>query len=96
MSPAYDAGAVFEFDSLVPVPDHVPVQTFDELVHDYAGEVAPVEELLLETPEEPLRGRIVRAAVLRAHRPGQVILPADADPSGPPVVASPVQMFVVE
>lgn len=85
-----DAGAESEFDPLVPVPGHVCVQSFDEPLDGDAGEVAPVEELLLETPEEPLRGRVVRGAALRAHRPGQLVLPADADPSGPPVMAAAV------
>lgn len=54
-----DAGAESEFDPLVPVPGHVCVQSFDEPLDGDAGEVAPVEELLLETPEEPLRGRVL-------------------------------------
>lgn len=87
-----DAGAESEFDPLVPVPGHVCVQSFDEPLDGDAGEVAPVEELLLETPEEPLRGRVVRGAALRAHRPGQLVLPADADPSGPPVMAAAVRV----
>ena len=66
------------------------VQSFDEPLDGDAGEVAPVEELLLETPEEPLRGRVVRGAALRAHGSGQLVLPADADPSGPPVMAAAV------
>ena len=49
-----------------------------------------MEELLPGTPEEPLRGRVVRGAALRARRPGQLVLPADADPSGPPVTAATV------
>ena len=49
-----------------------------------------MEELLLETPEEPLRGRVVRGAALRAHGSGQLVFPADADPSGPPVMAAAV------
>lgn len=36
-----------------------------------AREVALVEELLLETAEEPLRGRVAGAAALRAHRADQ-------------------------
>ena len=55
-----DAGAEREFDTLVPVPGHVPVQPFDELVSAHAGEVPPMEELLLEPAEETLRGRVVR------------------------------------
>ena len=75
-----DAGAEREFDTLVPVPGHVPVQPFDELVSAHAGEVPPMEELLPGLAEETLRGRVVRAAVLRARRPGELVLFADADP----------------
>ena len=87
-----DAGAEREFDTLVPVPGHVPVQPFDELVSAHAGEVPPMEELLLEPAEETLRGRVVRAAAFRAHRPGELVLFADADPFGPPVVAAAVRV----
>ena len=55
-----------------------------------AREAPLMEELLLETAEEPLRGRIVRRTALRAHRPGQPVLGADADPFRPPVMATPV------
>ena len=79
-------------DPLVPVPDHVAVQHVYEPVHRDAREAALVEELLLETAEEPLRGRVVRTASLRAHRTRQTMLLADADPLGPPVVAAAVGM----
>ena len=49
-----------------------------------------MEELLLETAEEPLRGRVVRRTAFRAHRTRQVVVRADADPFGPPVVAAAV------
>ena len=49
-----------------------------------------MEELLLETAEESLRGGVVRTASLRAHRTRQTMLLADADPFGPPVVAAAV------
>ena len=88
VSSAGDAGAVLELDAFVPVPDHVLVQPPDELVHGHAREVPFVEELLLEPAEEPLRGRVVGAAALRAHGTRQPVLLADADPSGPPVVAA--------
>ena len=51
-----------------------------------------MEELLLETAEEPLRGRVVRRTAFRAHRTRQTMLLADADPLGPPVVAATVGM----
>lgn len=79
-------------DALVPIPDHVAVQHVDEPVHRDAREAPLVEELLLETDEEPLRGRVVRTASLRAHRTRQTMLLADADPLGPPVVAATVGM----
>ena len=86
----HDAHPVFEFDALVPVPDHVLVQQRDELVDRDALEASLVEELLLEPAEEPLGGRVVRTAALRAHRPRQAVALADADPFVPPVVASTV------
>lgn len=46
-------------DPLVPVPDHVVVEHVDEPVHRDAREAALVEELLLETAEEPFRGRVL-------------------------------------
>ena len=57
-----------------------------------AREVALVEELLLEMAEEPLHGRVVRAAALRAHRAGQPVALADAYPFRPPVVAAAVRV----
>lgn len=79
-------------DPLVPVPDHVAVQHVYEPVHRDAREAALVEELLLETAEEPLRGRVVRRTAFCAHRTRQTMLLADADPLGPPVVAAAVGM----
>ena len=49
-----------------------------------------MEELLLETAEEPLRGRVVRRTAFRARRTRQVVVRADADPVRPPVVAAAV------
>ena len=57
-----------------------------------AREAPLMEELLLETAEEPLRGRVVRRTAFRAHRTRQTMLLADADPLGPPVVAAAVGM----
>ena len=79
-------------DAPVPVPDHVVVQHVDELVHGDAREATLVEELLLDPAEEPLRGGVVRTASLRARRTRQVVVLADADPFGPPVVAATVGM----
>ena len=75
-------------DSPVPIPDHVLVQHADEPVHRNAREAAFVEELLPGTAEEPLRGGVVRTASLRARRTRQVVVLADADPLGPPVVVA--------
>ena len=43
----HDAHPVFEFDALVPVPDHALVQQRDELVDRDTLEASLVEELLL-------------------------------------------------
>ena len=88
----HDAHAVFGLDALVAVPDHVLVEHRGELVDRHAPEAPLVEELLLETAEEPLGGRVVRAASLGAHRPDQPVLLADADPFVPPVVAAAVRV----
>lgn len=77
-------------DPLVPIPDHVAVQHVDEPVHRDAREAPLMEELLPGPAEEPLRGRVVRTASLRAHRTRQVVVLADADPFGPLVVAAAV------
>ena len=86
----HDAHAVFGLDALVAVPDHVLVEHRGELVDRHAPEAPLVEELLLETAEEPLRGRIVRRTAFRANRTRQVVVHADADPFRPPVVAAAV------
>lgn len=57
-----------------------------------AREAPLMEELLLETAEELLRGRVVRRTAFRAHRTRQTMLLADANPLGPPVVAATVGM----
>lgn len=77
-------------DPPVPVPDHVLVEHTDEPVHGDPGEAALVEEPLPGPAEEALRGRVVRAASLRARRTRQIVLLADADPFRPPVVAATV------
>lgn len=41
-----------------------------------------MEELLSELPEDPLGGRVARAAALRTHGSGQPMARADSDPSG--------------
>lgn len=79
-------------DPPVPVPDHVLVQHADETVHRDTRETAPVEELLSGPAEEPLRGGVIRRTAFRARRTRQVVVLADADPLGPPVVAATVGM----
>lgn len=79
-------------DPLVPVPDHVVVEHVDEPVHRDAREAALVEELLPGPAEEALRGGVVRRTAFRARRTRQVVVLADADPLGPPVVAATVGM----
>ena len=86
----HDAHAVFGLDALVAVPDHVLVEHRGELVDRHAPEAPLVEELLLETAEEPLRGRIVRRTALRAHGARQPEAFHEPEPSGPPVMASTV------
>lgn len=49
-----------------PVPDHVVVKIVDELVDALVLVVLVVVELLFESAEEPLGGRIVGAAALGA------------------------------
>ena len=46
-----------------------------------------VEEFILEPAKESLHRRVVRTAPLPRHRPGQVVLLTDRDPSGPAVMA---------
>ena len=67
-------------------------EPFAEFPVPHAPPVAAVEELVLQSSEESLGGRVVRAAALGAHGPGQPVLLADADLSGPPVVAPAVGM----
>lgn len=62
-------------------------EPFAEPFVAHAPPVAAVEELVLEPAEEPLHGGVVRRASLGAHGVGQPVLLADADPSGPPVMA---------
>lgn len=77
-------------DAFVPVPDHVGVEGVDELVDAVVPVVPVVVELLLQSAEEALGGSVARRAALGAHGTGQPVAFADADPSGPAVVASPV------
>lgn len=63
-------------------------QSPTELLIADALPITPVEEPAPGPAEEPLRGRVVRAASLRAHRTGRPVLLADADPSAP-ATASP-------
>ena len=53
-----------------------------------AREAPLMEELLLETAEEPLRGRVVRRTAFRARRTRQVVVLADADPFRPPIMTA--------
>lgn len=51
-----------------------------------------VEELVLEPTEESIHRRVVRAASLLRHRPGQVVLFADRYPARPTVMAAAIGM----
>ena len=55
-APVHDAHPVLGLDAFVAVPCHVSSSIVSEPVDRDAREVALVEELLLETAEEPLRG----------------------------------------
>ena len=57
-----------------------------ELARGDPAPVPMVEELVLQPAEEALAGRVVRAAPLRRHAPGQPVLLADRDPARPAVV----------
>lgn len=47
---------------------------------------------VLEAAEEAFASRVVRAAALLRHGPGQAVFLAYADPAGPSVMASPVRV----
>ena len=74
------------------VENDVLVQQFHERVHGDAIPVPIVEELVLEAAEEAFASRVVRAAALLRHGPGQAVSLAYADPAGPSVMASPVRV----
>lgn len=50
---ARDAHAVFEFDALVPVPDHAPVQYVDEIVHRDPEKSRPWKNSCLRQTKKP-------------------------------------------
>lgn len=80
------------FDALVVVPVDVLV---DQDKHLVAGAFLPmlgIDGLRLHATEESLRGRVVRRTALRAHGARQPVAFHELQPSGPPVVASPVGM----
>ncbi len=79
-------------DAFVPVPDHVGVEGVDELVDAVVPVVPVVVELLLQSAEEALGGGVARRAALGAHGTGQPVAFADADPSGPAVMTTPVRV----
>ena len=70
----------------------VAVEPLHELLRAHARPVPVVEELVLEPPEEPLAGGVVRAAALGRHTPHQPVLLADPYPLGPAVVAAAVRV----
>ena len=75
------------FRPLLVVVSQIGVEHAAELGYRHARPVPMVEEFILEPAEESLHRRVVRAAPLLRHRPGQVVLLADRDPSGPAVMA---------
>ena len=63
--------------------------------HLVAGTLPPmpgIDGLRPHTPEEPLRGGVVRGTALRARRPCQAVAVHERQPSGPPAVAAAVGM----
>lgn len=74
----------------------VPVDVIvDQDEHLVAGALLPtlgIDGFRLHTPEEPLRGGVVRRTALRAHRPRQPVPFHEIQPSGPPVMAAAVGM----
>ena len=74
----------------------VLVQQLHERLHGDAAPVPMVEELVLEAAEEAFASRVVRAAALSRHGPGQAVSLAYADPAGPSVMASPDALLNVK
>lgn len=68
------------------------VEHVRELLDRDPGPVAAVEELYLQPPEEALAPRVVGAASLPRHRPGQAVLIACPYPSRPAVMATAVRV----
>ncbi len=66
------------------------VEERDELLGPVSRPVPAVEELVLQPPEEPLHGRVVRAGALARHRPRHAVLGAYGLPPVPAVMASAV------
>ena len=80
------------FDALVVVPAYVLIDQGEHLVAGVFLPLLGVDRLGLHPAEEPLRGRVVRRTAFRARRTRQVVVRADADPFGPPVVAAAVEV----
>ncbi len=85
-----DAHPVLGLDAFVAVPHHVGFEVVAGLVDALLLSVPVVVELLFQSAEEPLGGRVVGAAALGAHGTGHPVAFADRDSSGPSVVAAPV------
>ena len=75
------------FRPLLVVVSQIGVEHSTELGYRHARPVPMVEEFILEPAKESLHRRVVRAAPLLRHRPGQVVFLADRDPSRPAVMA---------
>ena len=72
---------------LLVVVSRIGAEHSTEPGHRHARPAPMVEEFILEPAEESLHRRVVRAAPLLRHRPGQAVLLADRGPSGPAVMA---------
>lgn len=78
---------------LVVVPLDAVIDQSEHLVAGILLPMLEIDSLDLHTPEEPLRGRVVRRAALRAHRPRQPVPFHEIQPSGPLAVAAAVGMY---
>ena len=76
----------------IPVPSEIGIEHVHELLDRDPGPAAAMEELCLQPPEEAPAPRVVGAASLPRHRPGQAVLIAYPYPSRPAVMAAAVRV----
>lgn len=80
------------FRPLLVVVSQIGVEHAAEFGYRHARPVPMVEEFILEPAEESLHRRLVRAAPLLRHRPGQVVLFEDRYPARSTVTAPVIGM----